>query len=120
MGTSGKALLSRAFTRYTAPMSVPEPAAAPLVIHLLGPLEVRVQRAPLPHLRTRKGAWLLALLTLRAARSYRRSSVPAISADDGGTRSGPETSVERTWLAGTLWPDSAPPQAMESLRKCLK
>src|SRR6266851_1158708 len=55
-----------------------------LAIHLFGPFEVRLHGAPLPRLRFRKGHWLLALLTLRHGRE-----------------------VERAWLAGTLWPNSA-------------
>jgi hypothetical protein len=40
-----------------------------LTIHLLGPFEVRFHGQPLPHLRSRKGLWLLALLTLRSLSS---------------------------------------------------
>ena len=43
-----------------------------------GPFDARVRGEPLPHLRSRKGAWLLALLVLRAGRA-----------------------VQRSWLAGT-------------------
>ena len=57
----------------------PEPAAAPLAIRLFGPLEVRVNGAPLPRLRSRKGLALLALLTLR-----------------------PGSAVPRPWLAGLV------------------
>jgi predicted ATPase/class 3 adenylate cyclase len=73
-----------------------EPTASPLTIRLLGPFAVRVNGLPLPRLRSRKGHWLLALLTLRQG-----------------------CQVDRTWLAGTLWPDSSEPQAMHSLRVCL-
>src|SRR5262249_34439093 len=69
---------------------------APLAIRLLGPFGARLQGGPLPRLRTRKGQWLLALLALRASQE-----------------------VERSWLAGTLWPDSDEPQAFGSLRKSL-
>jgi DNA-binding SARP family transcriptional activator len=72
-------------------------SAVPLAIHLFGPFEVRLHGQPLPRLRSRKGQWLLALLTLR----------------HGGT-------VERPWLAGTLWPDSPEAAAFASLRSCLK
>jgi DNA-binding SARP family transcriptional activator len=71
-------------------------ADAPLAIRLFGPFEVHLHGAPLRRLRTRKGQWLLALLTLR---------------------SGYE--VERAWLAWTLWPDSDEPKALTSLRKSL-
>jgi predicted ATPase/DNA-binding SARP family transcriptional activator len=68
-------------------------APAPLVIHLFGPFEVYLNDVPLPRLRSRKGQWLLALLTLRAGRE-----------------------LGRLWLAGTLWPNSPEPQALASLR----
>lgn len=67
-----------------------------LSIRLFGPIAVRVGEAPLPRLRSRKGLWLLALLALRAGRS-----------------------VERLWLAGTLWPDSSETHALRSLRQSL-
>jgi predicted ATPase/class 3 adenylate cyclase len=67
-----------------------------LCLRLFGPFEARVSGEPLPHLRTRKGQWLLALLTLR-----------------GGCE------VERAWLAGTLWPDSSEELAAQSLRTSL-
>src|SRR5712692_7439822 len=81
---------------------VPDRTAAPLSIFLFGTFEVRLGRAPLPRLRTRKGQWLLALLTLRS---------PA---------SGYPAEVGRAWLAGTLWPDSPDSLALASLRKSLK
>src|SRR5207249_7023938 len=56
---------------------------APLSLCLFGPFEARVNGVPLARLRSRKGYWLLALLTLRNG-----------------------TEVERSWVAGTLWPDS--------------
>jgi DNA-binding SARP family transcriptional activator len=59
---------------------------APLSLRLFGCFEARVSGAPLPALRSRRGAWLLALLALRE-----------------GSR------VERDWLAATLWPDSPRP-----------
>jgi predicted ATPase/class 3 adenylate cyclase len=67
-----------------------------LAIQLFGPFEVRVNGAPLPRLRSRKGLWLLALLTLRHGQE-----------------------VERDWLAGTLWPESGPSQALHCLRMTL-
>jgi len=59
-------------------------------------MDVRRDGAPLPPLRTRKGLWLLALLALRAERQ-----------------------VERTWLAGTLWPESTESDAYANLRRSL-
>ena len=77
-------------------MCAADHAVPPLTIHLFGPFEARVNGMPLPRLRTRKGQWLLALLALRHDRD-----------------------VERSWLAGTLWPDSDEPQALQSLRMAL-
>lgn len=77
-------------------MSLPDNLASPLKISLFGPFEVRVNGAPLPRLRTRKGQWLLALLTLRHGRE-----------------------VSRDWLAGLLWPDSPNAQALANLRMSL-
>lgn len=71
-------------------------AAHPLEIRLFGHPDVRLHNEPLPPLRSRRGLWLLALLTLRAGRE-----------------------VERSWLAGTLWADSDEPQALASLRRTL-
>lgn len=68
----------------------------PLVIRLFGQFEVRVDESPLPPLRTAKGRWLLALLALRAG-----------------------SAVDRTWLAGTLWPDSSDEDASGNLRRSL-
>jgi class 3 adenylate cyclase/DNA-binding SARP family transcriptional activator len=76
-------------------MTASDCAAPPLAIHLFGPFEVRVDGVPLPRLRSRKGEWLLALLVLRPG------------------------AVERTWLAGTLWPDSSEIHALASLRRTL-
>lgn len=69
---------------------------APLTIRLFGPLEVRVGAHPLPPLRTRRGLYLLALLTLRHGRK-----------------------VERAWVAETLWPDSRSEVALANLRRAL-
>jgi predicted ATPase/DNA-binding SARP family transcriptional activator len=77
-------------------VSVPDRTALPLVVTLFGPSEVWVDGSPLPRLRSRKGHWLLALLTLRHG-----------------------CDVERAWLAGMLWPDNPEPQALASLRKSL-
>ena len=74
---------------------MPEPGST-LCIRLFGPFDVQVQGQPLPPLRTRKGQWLLALLTLRADRQ-----------------------VSRSWLAGTLWPQSRQEEAARNLRQSL-
>src|SRR5436190_220697 len=68
----------------------------PLSIRLFGPFRAWVNGEPLPRLRSRKGVWLLALLTLRHG-----------------------CEVERVWLAGTLWPDTPESQALLSLRVVL-
>jgi predicted ATPase/DNA-binding SARP family transcriptional activator len=73
-----------------------ERSAEPLTIALLGPFEVRLDGQPLPHLRSRKEWWLLALLILRSPRP-----------------------VERIWLAGMLWPESAESDAASNLRRSL-
>lgn len=65
-----------------------------LELRLFGPMEIRIGEQPLPHLRSRKGFWLLALLALRKGRD-----------------------VGRDWLAGTLWPDSLELHALRSLRQ---
>jgi predicted ATPase/DNA-binding SARP family transcriptional activator len=59
-------------------------------------MEVRVCAQPLPRLRSRKGLWLLALLTLRGGRD-----------------------VERDWLCSLLWPDDQEADARRSLRQSL-
>jgi predicted ATPase/DNA-binding SARP family transcriptional activator len=71
--------------------------APSLQIALFGPFRACVNGQPLPRLRSRKGHWLLALLALRAG-----------------------CSLDRAWLAGTLWPDSSHPQALANLRNTLK
>ncbi len=65
-------------------------------VRMFGTFEVCVHETPLPALRTRKGAWLLALLILNYPRC-----------------------VERKWLACTLWPDSDDTQALRNLRTSL-
>ncbi|MBC7806561.1 MAG: tetratricopeptide repeat protein [Akkermansiaceae bacterium] len=67
-----------------------------LRMQLFGTMEVRVGGEPMPRLRSRKGLWLLALLTLRAGRD-----------------------VERDWLAGVLWPEHRDDAARRSLRQSL-
>lgn len=69
---------------------------SPLAIRLFGPLEARIHGQLLRPLRSRKGLWLLALLVLRHDRPPSRS-----------------------WLAGTLWPDSDESQALAYLRQSL-
>jgi predicted ATPase/DNA-binding SARP family transcriptional activator len=59
-------------------------------------MQVLVEGRPLPHLRSRKALWVLALLALRQERP-----------------------VEREWLAGTLWPDTDQSQAFANLRPTL-
>src|SRR5262249_35003776 len=67
-----------------------------LTLRLFGPFEARLHGRPIPRLRTRKGEWLLALLALRHS-----------------------SEIERSWLAGLLWPESAEPQALANLRLSL-
>src|SRR5262249_10928873 len=71
-------------------------ASPPLTIYLFGPLRVTVRGKPLPRVRTRSVEWLLALLTLRHGRA-----------------------ASRSWLAGTLWPDSGEGRALQNLRQDL-
>ena len=73
-----------------------ETIAAPLEIRLFGTFDARVHGEPMPHLRSRAGQWLLALLVLRHG-----------------------DPVERAWLAGTLWPDSDEEKALYNLRRNL-
>jgi hypothetical protein len=77
-------------------VTVPASPAAPLAISLFGPWEVCRLGEPLPRLHSRKGQWLLALLTLRHGRE-----------------------VERAWLAAILWPESAEGAALANLRNSL-
>src|SRR5437868_2247008 len=67
-----------------------------LSIQLFGPRRVLIDGEPLPRLRTRSVEWLLALLVLRHGRA-----------------------VDRSWLAGTLWPESDEDQALHNLRDAL-
>ena len=67
-----------------------------LQVRLFGAFEVRIDGVPIPPLRTRKVQWLLALLLLHQ-----------------------DQSLDRAWLAGTLWPDSAPVSALFNLRQSL-
>ncbi len=65
-------------------------------IRMLGPLDVWVNGEQLKPLRSRKGAWLLALLAMRGGRE-----------------------VERNWLEAVLWPDAPSEKASASLRQSL-
>lgn len=71
-------------------------AENPFIINVLGPMEIRVGGQPIQRLRTRKGYWLLALLTLHHGRD-----------------------VQREWLAGQLWPESWESQARSNLNLSL-
>src|SRR5881227_1522291 len=73
-----------------------ERPSSPLTIALFGAFDVRLEGRPLPHLRSQKTQWLLALLALQEGRA-----------------------VERGWLAGTLWPESTERQASFNLRRNL-
>lgn len=77
-------------------MTAPDTTDAPLTINLFGPMQVLIDGHPLPHLRSRKGIWLLAVLTLRHGRP-----------------------VKRARLAGMLWPDMDQEQAFANLRPIL-
>jgi DNA-binding SARP family transcriptional activator len=72
-------------------------SASPLTVCLLGPFEAHLNGQPLPRLRSRKGEWLLALLTLKAG-----------------------LEVERDWMKALLWPESPEANAQLSLRVSLK
>jgi DNA-binding SARP family transcriptional activator len=63
-----------------------------LQIRLFGPPSILIDGQPMPRLKTRKGLWLLALLSLRANRD-----------------------VDRNWLAGTLWPDADESTSLTSI-----
>jgi predicted ATPase/DNA-binding SARP family transcriptional activator len=69
---------------------------APLTIRLFGPMSVLIEGEPMPRVRARSAEWLLALLVLRHGRT-----------------------APRSWLAGTLWPDSQETQALQNLRHAL-
>ena len=69
---------------------------ARLHIHLFGGFELLQNGLPLPRTRSRTETWLLALLLLRANQE-----------------------VNRSWLAGTFWPDTREEQALNNLRRSL-
>ena len=73
-----------------------EDTAPRLQIRLFGAFDVQINGVAIPPLRSRKVQWLLALLVLRHNQA-----------------------LDRVWLAGTLWPDSAHSQAMYNLRQSL-
>jgi Tetratricopeptide repeat len=77
----------------TGPRRSERPEPWPLAIRLLGSLEVRIHGEPMPRLRMRACEWILALLVLRH-----------------------EQPLSRSWLAGTLWPDSPEERARLNLR----
>jgi predicted ATPase/DNA-binding SARP family transcriptional activator len=64
-----------------------------LEVNLFGTLRVLVHGEPIPRVRTRSVEWLLALLVFRKGQA-----------------------VSRSWLAGTLWPESEESQALDNLR----
>jgi predicted ATPase/DNA-binding SARP family transcriptional activator len=78
-------------------VTVADRSLAPLTLRLFGSFEVRLGDTPLPHLRSLKGQWLLALLTLR-----------------------PGCEIPRLWLSGTLWPESDQKRAFANLRQTLR
>src|SRR6476469_4833315 len=73
-----------------------ERTAAALSLRLFGAFDARLGALPLPPTRTRKEQWLLALLILRQGQA-----------------------VDRSWLAGTLWPESPESGALGNLRRSL-
>jgi non-specific serine/threonine protein kinase len=68
----------------------------PLKLRFLGTFESTIDGKSLPKTRTRKEGWLLGLLTIRGSQP-----------------------TDRSWLAGTLWPDSSEEQALAYLRSSL-
>ena len=68
----------------------------PLTIHLFGSIRILVDGESVPRARTRSIEWLLALLILRHGHV-----------------------VDRSWLAGVLWPESRESQALQNLRHAL-
>jgi len=77
-------------------MSITRASPATFSMTLFGPMAVVCGGEPIPHLRSRKALWLLALLALKDNRE-----------------------VERQWLAGTLWPDVETSQGLANLRPTL-
>ncbi len=77
-------------------MSSSSAAPPAFQLTLFGPFELRLHGEVIPRWHTRQGQWLLALLALHANRP-----------------------VERSWLAGTVWPESTESQALANLRLSL-
>ncbi|HEY3332379.1 MAG TPA: BTAD domain-containing putative transcriptional regulator [Capsulimonadaceae bacterium] len=79
-------------------MTIQEPDATTpeSYFNLLGGFDVQIAGKPMGRLRSRKGQVLLALLIARAGKP-----------------------VDRSWLAGSLWPDSDEAQALASVRQTL-
>jgi len=71
-------------------------SASRLRFCLLGGFEILQNGVPLPRTRTRTEQWLLTLLLLRSHQE-----------------------IERSWLAGTLWPESDEERALGNLRRSL-
>jgi len=67
--------------------------AEPLTIEMFGPMRVLIEGEPLPHMRSRKAQWLLAILALRGGKP-----------------------IARETLASTLWPDTEANTALANLR----
>ena len=82
--------------RSMSPTEGDPPPSSQLQIRLFGGFDAYRGGTPLPRARTRKEVWLLALLTFR-----------------------PGQSVDRSWLAGTLWPDTTEERALAYLRSSL-
>ena len=72
------------------------PTLAHLSLFLLGTFEAHSDGIPLPRTRTRKEQWLLAYLLLH-----------------------PHKALDRSQVAGTLWPESGESQALKNLRRSL-
>src|SRR5437899_1411476 len=82
--------------RQTRSLTMPDGLSPPLAARLFGPAELTLHGVPVRRLRSRKERWLLSLLILHAGRE-----------------------LERGWLAGLLWPDSAEATAQANLRRSL-
>ena len=81
---------------YVEPPTVEVVPVPDLHVRMLGPFTVQVHGTPLPALHSRKGSWLLALLVLKHAQS-----------------------LDRNYLAATLWPDSDHSESLKNLRNTL-
>src|SRR6266540_2371986 len=65
---------------------------SPFSLRLFGPFRAQVGGEPIPRVRTRSVEWLLAILVLRHG-----------------------APINRSWLAGTLWPESEETRALQNL-----